>query len=1301
MRIITQKSRLKIFCLLSYLAFFLVYPVTPLFAEEYSGTDENIPSYPATYNQQEEPAVVDSTENVQVDQPGKGLNEASKPIQPQYSIDSNGTQTFSNIQLNYLYTFYNNNQVNITFTKLPQGDNFFSIKEVELMVEGIFSKGYEFNTNMQNYTFEYVMTLPNPFGNNAELKYSEDNISFKDVNANIGNNTITFAGNHFTVFVVTYNSIPSVYPGAFSSLGYAATSTKEFGDQITLAGSFRKLSTIEISLTNWSCENDFSWSGSAWVPNRTSTEACVTTPGSSFTHPITLNIYNVDSSSGTNKVGSLITTKTINANIPFRPSYDAVNCTDPSTNVPFGGKWFDAVRGVCTNGYAFNISYDFSLDNLTLPNNVIITLAYNTSVHGYSPIGMPGPYDSLNVSLATLSPTTGTDTEPGVVFWNTTHAGFYTDSGASGVGILRRDTDWSPFTLAMNVNMFGNEAPVVNIVSPTPLENSYVKGTITSRALATDDYGMGSYYLRYWKDAFESSGNLVFVCQEAPGADLLGTSLDESCEYNTTLTPDGLYVFSAQFLDSNTTWGQALRQFYIDNTKPTVTLTSPLPSSNVFNQTMDLVIDSTDNLALDRIVGNIYKNGTLYRSTSVSISGLSGTHTIDLATVMAGNLPLPAGNYTLKYNAQDKAGNISTTKTFDFTIDITNPSFYVKGSAWGNSYTPFSIGNGNMFKIVSFKLYDANKIDKVSINGVVKDLSNNPWSDLNNVKPGVFGAIEGTNTLVVFDVAGNTTQYEFVLDTTAPSVPTNGLPHNSYLNTNNFYFNWDSSTDNNPGPITYVFQASLSSSQVGGVLNSGVWVNTSSSNPAQNPLNLPQILSVGAPDGTWYWQVKAIDQLGNESNWSEIWNVTLDTVAPTGSISYSITTPTNTSVVATLSTSETVTITNNGASNMFTFDDNGTFTFTFSDLAGNLGSAIATVTNIDKVFPILELQTLTINEGDSAPAIEDFVLNNPENLSLTCTPSVFSPGDLNVDLPNLTKTLDIECSITDEAGNTTTANSQLVINNTLPSVSINANPSTSVLVGTPVTLIADISGNVLAGNTIVSYLWSGACSGNTASVVLNTPSATSYNCNVLVTDSDGDTATSSITVSANNTLPSVIIFATPSTNVSQGTLVTLQGNVLSGDANFSYVWSGACSGSGTLTATGLTNTATVPTTPGSYYCRLDVTDSNSDTASAGVVIVVNNGAVLGIGASWQGNSNQGSNSQEEQNQTDNTLEEESNENGTDESNQSNENAGGNVLGESTTETQTNSWFVPLLCAVLFIVLLLIAIYLGVFKKKQK
>ncbi|MCX6823586.1 MAG: S8 family serine peptidase [candidate division SR1 bacterium] len=79
----------------------------------------------------------------------------------------------------------------------------------------------------------------------------------------------------------------------------------------------------------------------------------------------------------------------------------------------------------------------------------------------------------------------------------------------------------------------------------------------------------------------------------------------------------------------------------------------------------------------------------------------------------------------------------------------------------------------------------------------------------------------------------------------------------------------------------------------------------------------------------------------------------IDKIAPTATIVY---TPgsgsvTSGNVIATISGSETIIVTNNSGSNQYTFTNTGTFTFTFKDLAGNTGIALATVSWIDKIAP--------------------------------------------------------------------------------------------------------------------------------------------------------------------------------------------------------------------------------------------------------------------------------------------------------------------------------------------------------------
>lgn len=81
--------------------------------------------------------------------------------------------------------------------------------------------------------------------------------------------------------------------------------------------------------------------------------------------------------------------------------------------------------------------------------------------------------------------------------------------------------------------------------------------------------------------------------------------------------------------------------------------------------------------------------------------------------------------------------------------------------------------------------------------------------------------------------------------------------------------------------------------------------------------------------------------------------------APTALVTYSTTAPTKVNVVASITPSESVTVTNNNGSASYTFTENGSFTFKFVDAAGNTGEVTAVVSNIDKVAPVTTASTGT------------------------------------------------------------------------------------------------------------------------------------------------------------------------------------------------------------------------------------------------------------------------------------------------------------------------------------------------------
>lgn len=222
-----------------------------------------------------------------------------------------------------------------------------------------------------------------------------------------------------------YNHIPTPFPPNYPSLGYQATSTSEFGDYVILAGTDRLAATATVGMSAWAFRSSYP-----------------TMPAAGWNHPITLNIYAVDHSGINPALGPQLGSITQSFLIPWRPEADP---TCP------GGTAWRASDGNCYNGYAFKITFDLRNLALTLPDELIFGIAYNTNTWGYDPIGAPGPYESLNVGLDTGPATVGLDVEPDALFWNTAQAAFYTDGGAGGVGIFRRDDGWAPYSPAFQL----------------------------------------------------------------------------------------------------------------------------------------------------------------------------------------------------------------------------------------------------------------------------------------------------------------------------------------------------------------------------------------------------------------------------------------------------------------------------------------------------------------------------------------------------------------------------------------------------------------------------------------------------------------------------------------------------------------------------------------------------------------------------------------------------------------------------------------------------------------------------------
>jgi hypothetical protein len=181
-----------------------------------------------------------------------------------------------------------------------------------------------------------------------------------------------------------YDSIPTYAAGSnIVSEGYSCCQISELGDYISFApGTPRDLSTVTITLSNW---NDLG-----------------------FTHPLTLNLYNVATGP---TAGGLIASSTINITAP--------------AHVANGH-----------GGIAFNVTFDFT--GVVVPDSIMYGLSFTNQKSGD-----PGPWDSLNFGLwdysadGTAIPvgtdigTAGTTTQ---VYGRTTSSPDWTSNLGNGLG---------------------------------------------------------------------------------------------------------------------------------------------------------------------------------------------------------------------------------------------------------------------------------------------------------------------------------------------------------------------------------------------------------------------------------------------------------------------------------------------------------------------------------------------------------------------------------------------------------------------------------------------------------------------------------------------------------------------------------------------------------------------------------------------------------------------------------------------------------------------------------------------------
>ncbi|HET8581020.1 MAG TPA: lamin tail domain-containing protein [Candidatus Paceibacterota bacterium] len=354
----------------------------------------------------------------------------------------------------------------------------------------------------------------------------------------------------------------------------------------------------------------------------------------------------------------------------------------------------------------------------------------------------------------------------------------------------------------------------------------------------------------------------------------------------------GKYTFQVEAVNRNNVVSPLSAPFTLsyDTHGPTAHF-DPAPAKYV-NSDFSVAGEASDNVALKAVLFDVrdpsvtHGNSWVAGCTSGSLSTVTSADSKNATTsCMINTKSLTEGHtYTLRIHASDNAGYGGGAQQ-DLIIDRTRPNGSitapVNSSTQTGTFTITGTATDNLSGVDHVNVY-VTKLNNGTFGGYVVNNQPATWDAASGTfSYDVSGLADGTYTIKadIFDKAGNnhfagSSPTITVQNVVIPAIPTAPLlltpSDGAATSTNDFYFTWADSIGK--APLSYVFHSSMNPAETGGVLTTGLWTS--------GTLTTPSIHSTGAPDGTWYWQVRATDADGNQSDWSSIWSMTIDTHAP-------------------------------------------------------------------------------------------------------------------------------------------------------------------------------------------------------------------------------------------------------------------------------------------------------------------------------------------------------------------------------------------------------------------------------------
>ena len=433
-------------------------------------------------------------------------------------------------------------------------------------------------------------------------------------------------------------------------------------------------------------------------------------------------------------------------NTPNNNSNNAAIGINGTSNVAVNNLVIEGTSSVGTHGVNVYVSTNVSFNAVSFLNNDKSGLVVNGSTVTVNNVVTAGNgWHGINVDLGSgvISPAELT------VSGTSTHMEYapdiYVDNVSEPATVI--DTN-AQYNINNDVLKAGNRVYSIKAAAPTILQPSpeqYFQGTPIVNSWTPVSYtkGVAQYQVEYvYDDGHPFPG--------APYRTVDGSTTSRN--HVPAESEQGGVTIRVRVIDATGNYGywSTPVHYTYDSTEPFAPSLASPANGAVVNGASVTQSWSTSDTDVDYYVYESYDDA--------AASDLRWTEQVNSTSKTANNVA--NASYWWRVKAVDNAGNESAwSDLWKLTIDNNAPTITVKDSSTGMS---------GIYSNVSFKLFDANKVDRLTLNGVEKDLTDNKYSDLNNVNPGKFGAVEGDNTLVVYDVAGNSTTFEFTVDVTNP-----------------------------------------------------------------------------------------------------------------------------------------------------------------------------------------------------------------------------------------------------------------------------------------------------------------------------------------------------------------------------------------------------------------------------------------------------------------------------------------------------------------------------------------------------